>query len=74
MGKQIQPDVEVALLEAQEKDFEEVAQDWVDATLAPWMPATHGALYDKHEGNFEVSRSERRRCQDWISCTILYGH
>lgn len=115
-------DVEAALLEAQEKDFEEVAQEWVDenqetvaewtegiepvdgteielvltpwdaeaftsnvakivleqqgfvvtltpvdpaimfesivtgdadASLAPWMPATHGALYAEHEGDFE---------------------
>lgn len=33
------PDVEEALLEAQEKDFEEVAQDWADAnqeTIAEW--------------------------------------
>ncbi|WP_156289372.1 glycine betaine ABC transporter substrate-binding protein [Oceanobacillus salinisoli] len=115
-------DVEAALLEAQEKEFEEVAQDWVDenqdtvaewtegiepvdgtsielvltpwdaetfttnvakivleqqgfsvtltpvdpailfkaiatsdadASLAPWMPATHGELYAEYEGEFE---------------------
>ncbi|PAV29603.1 glycine/betaine ABC transporter [Virgibacillus profundi] len=33
--------------------FEAIVTDDADASLAPWMPATHGALYAEHEGNFE---------------------
>ncbi|WP_371068851.1 glycine betaine ABC transporter substrate-binding protein [Sediminibacillus sp. JSM 1682029] len=33
--------------------FEAVATGDSDATLSPWMPATHGALYEEYEGQFE---------------------
>ncbi|WP_153463756.1 glycine betaine ABC transporter substrate-binding protein [Sediminibacillus terrae] len=33
--------------------FEAIAAGDADASLAPWMPATHGAFYEKHEGEFE---------------------
>jgi len=33
--------------------FESVATGDADASLAPWLPATHGAMYEEHEGDFE---------------------
>lgn len=33
--------------------FEALATNDIDATLSPWLPTTHGALYDEHEGKFE---------------------
>ncbi|MCT2534884.1 glycine/betaine ABC transporter [Aquibacillus koreensis] len=33
--------------------FEAIASGDSDATLSPWMPATHGAYYEKYEGQFE---------------------
>ncbi|MBM7572771.1 glycine betaine ABC transporter substrate-binding protein [Aquibacillus albus] len=33
--------------------FEAIATGDGDASLAPWMPATHGAFYEEHEGDFE---------------------
>jgi glycine betaine/proline transport system substrate-binding protein len=33
--------------------FKAVATGEADATLAPWMPATHGALYEQYEDDFE---------------------
>lgn len=32
--------------------FQALASGEVDATVSPWLPATHGALYEEHEGNF----------------------
>ncbi|WP_188208267.1 glycine betaine ABC transporter substrate-binding protein [Alkalibacillus aidingensis] len=33
--------------------FESISSGDVDASLSPWMPSTHGALYENHEGEFE---------------------
>ncbi|WP_138418145.1 glycine betaine ABC transporter substrate-binding protein [Aquibacillus sediminis] len=33
--------------------FEAVATGDSDASLSPWMPATHGKLYEEYEGQFE---------------------
>lgn len=33
--------------------FEAIASGDSDATLSPWMPATHGAFYEEYEGQFE---------------------
>lgn len=33
--------------------FESIASGDVDATLSPWLPTTHGALYEEYEGEFE---------------------
>ena len=33
--------------------FEAIATGDADASLAPWMPATHGELYAEYEGEFE---------------------
>ncbi|MCA0970475.1 glycine/betaine ABC transporter [Halobacillus litoralis] len=33
--------------------FKAIAQGDGDASLAPWMPATHGDFYEKYEGEFE---------------------
>ncbi|TGB01448.1 glycine betaine ABC transporter substrate-binding protein [Halobacillus salinus] len=33
--------------------FKAIAQGDGDASLAPWMPATHGDFYDKYEGEFD---------------------
>jgi len=33
--------------------FESVASGDADASLAPWVPMTHGALYEANEGEFE---------------------
>ncbi|MBM7571892.1 glycine betaine ABC transporter substrate-binding protein [Aquibacillus albus] len=33
--------------------FEAVASGDSDATLSPWMPATHGSFYEEYEGQFE---------------------
>ena len=33
--------------------FSVIASGDSDATLSPWMPATHGALYEEYEGDFE---------------------
>lgn len=33
--------------------FESIATGDADVSLAPWMPATHGALYEEYEGEFE---------------------
>lgn len=33
--------------------FSAIASGDSDATLSPWMPATHGALYEEYEGQFE---------------------
>ncbi|MGJ9459862.1 glycine betaine ABC transporter substrate-binding protein [Oceanobacillus sp. CF4.6] len=33
--------------------FEIIAEGGADASLAPWMPSTHGALYAEYEGEFE---------------------
>lgn len=33
--------------------FESIASGDADATLSPWLPTTHGALYEQHEGEFE---------------------
>lgn len=33
--------------------FSAIASGDSDATLSPWMPATHGALYEEYEGDFE---------------------
>ncbi|MFC3039204.1 glycine betaine ABC transporter substrate-binding protein [Virgibacillus xinjiangensis] len=33
--------------------FEAIADGSADASLAPWMPATHGELYAQYEGQFE---------------------
>ncbi|AVR00388.1 glycine/betaine ABC transporter [Oceanobacillus iheyensis] len=33
--------------------FGAIASGDSDATLSPWMPATHGALYEEYEGEFE---------------------
>lgn len=33
--------------------FEAIASGNGDASLAPWLPATHQAFYEKHEGKFE---------------------
>ncbi|WP_100009777.1 glycine betaine ABC transporter substrate-binding protein [Lentibacillus sediminis] len=32
--------------------FESIATGDADASLSPWMPTTHGALYKEHEGDF----------------------
>lgn len=32
--------------------FQAIATGDGDASLAPWMPATHGAFYEEHEGDF----------------------
>lgn len=32
--------------------FESISSGDADASLSPWMPTTHGALYKEHEGNF----------------------
>ncbi|WP_246050121.1 glycine betaine ABC transporter substrate-binding protein [Aquibacillus sediminis] len=33
--------------------FEAISAGDADASLAPWMPSTHGAFYEEHEGQFE---------------------
>jgi len=33
--------------------FESIASGDADATLSPWLPTTHGALYEEYEGEFE---------------------
>ncbi|MFD1415344.1 glycine betaine ABC transporter substrate-binding protein [Oceanobacillus jeddahense] len=33
--------------------FESISSGDTDATLSPWLPTTHGALYEQHEGSFE---------------------
>lgn len=33
--------------------FSAIASGDSDATLSPWMPATHGPLYEQYEGEFE---------------------
>ncbi|SET18744.1 glycine betaine/proline transport system substrate-binding protein [Salinibacillus kushneri] len=33
--------------------FQAIAEGDGDASLAPWLPATHGAFYEKFEGEFE---------------------
>ncbi|WP_085991164.1 glycine betaine ABC transporter substrate-binding protein [Oceanobacillus senegalensis] len=33
--------------------FEAIAAGDADATLSPWLPATHGALYEEYKGKFE---------------------
>lgn len=33
--------------------FESISSGDADATLSPWLPTTHGALYEQHEGEFE---------------------
>lgn len=33
--------------------FEAISSGDADASLSPWMPVTHGALYEKHEGEFD---------------------
>ncbi|MFC2949227.1 glycine betaine ABC transporter substrate-binding protein [Virgibacillus sediminis] len=33
--------------------FEAIADGSADASLAPWMPSTHGELYAEYEGQFE---------------------
>ncbi|ASN06298.1 glycine betaine ABC transporter substrate-binding protein [Virgibacillus necropolis] len=33
--------------------FESIASGEADASLSPWMPATHGAFYEEYEGQFE---------------------
>ncbi|RKL67007.1 glycine/betaine ABC transporter [Salipaludibacillus neizhouensis] len=33
--------------------FSAIASGDSDATLSPWMPATHGALYEEYDGQFE---------------------
>ncbi|WP_138418418.1 glycine betaine ABC transporter substrate-binding protein [Aquibacillus sediminis] len=33
--------------------FESIATGDADASLSPWIPATHGALYEEYEGQFE---------------------
>ncbi|WP_132372685.1 glycine betaine ABC transporter substrate-binding protein [Melghiribacillus thermohalophilus] len=33
--------------------FQAIAKGDGDASLAPWMPATHAAFYEKYEGEFE---------------------
>ncbi|WP_181348044.1 glycine betaine ABC transporter substrate-binding protein [Thalassobacillus sp. CUG 92003] len=33
--------------------FQAIAEGDGDASLAPWMPETHGSFYEKHEGDFE---------------------
>lgn len=33
--------------------FQVIAKGDGDASLAPWMPATHAAFYEKYEGEFE---------------------
>lgn len=33
--------------------FESIASGDADATLSPWLPTTHGALYEKYENEFE---------------------
>ncbi|GGM29269.1 glycine/betaine ABC transporter substrate-binding protein [Paraliobacillus quinghaiensis] len=32
--------------------FQSIAEGDADASLAPWMPATHGPFWDEHEGEF----------------------
>ena len=32
--------------------FQAIAEGDADASLAPWMPATHGSFWDEHEGEF----------------------
>lgn len=45
-------DVEVTTV-APSVAFKAIAQGDGDASLAPWMPATHGDYYDKYEGEFD---------------------
>lgn len=33
--------------------FESISSGDADATLSPWLPTTHGALYEQYEGEFE---------------------
>lgn len=33
--------------------FQSISSGDADATLSPWLPTTHGALYEQHEGEFE---------------------
>lgn len=33
--------------------FESISTGDADATLSPWLPTTHGALYEQYEGQFE---------------------
>lgn len=33
--------------------FSAIASGDADATLSPWMPATHGDMYDQYEGEFD---------------------
>lgn len=33
--------------------FQAIASGDADASIAPWMPATHASFYEEHEGNFE---------------------
>jgi len=33
--------------------FESIASGDADASLSPWLPATHGSFYQEHEGEFE---------------------
>jgi len=33
--------------------FESIASGDADATLSPWLPTTHGDLYEQYEGEFE---------------------
>lgn len=33
--------------------FESISSGDADATLSPWLPTTHGALYEQYEGEFD---------------------
>lgn len=33
--------------------FEAIATDGADASIAPWLPTTHGAFYEKHKDNID---------------------
>lgn len=50
--EQIGYDVEVTTV-SPSVAFKAIAQGDGDASLAPWMPATHGDFYDQYEGEFE---------------------